>query len=382
MNKQEFMLRYKNGNINKKELKNFIHENGFFSKAKTNLLRWENIRQRIDSWRLWNVETFSEIPDGDNIYIYDGIISQQYWVGETNWNWYKIDKNAWDFSVYRDNSAILLMHNPDFWVIGNMHKMWVVNEWLRWIFWIDINNISDTWIQNQIKTWTLKASSTGCMMNQYMLEDTNTGINYSEEQAEKEYGEYQVFLAMIWLPDQLIMNITGCSMFETSLVSIWSNHKAVHRDTINNYFTNLLQNKMSKEQIDAMNKKLENNVEESAIPEVVEPTVETVTDPVVDSVEPVVDEVIATVDESDENSEESETVEKEVETPEGDKEKIDLLKEIERLKNEKKELEDKIKLDEETAVLKTNVVLSDKKVQNKLSKDQIELNKAKMIWNA
>lgn len=42
------------------------------------------------------------------------------------------------------------------------------------MFWVDINNISDEGIRNQIKTGTLKASSTGSIVESYMFEDTET----------------------------------------------------------------------------------------------------------------------------------------------------------------------------------------------------------------
>lgn len=54
------------------------------------------------------------------------------------------------------------------------------------------------------------------------------------------------------MSDKLILNITGSIMIETSLVSIGSNYKAVHSDTMSRYFTNLISNRMTPEQIKAM----------------------------------------------------------------------------------------------------------------------------------
>lgn len=249
---KQFLFDMANWDMKKSELKNFIHANWFFSQAKMNLLSREEAQTSLTNKRSDKAITITDwIPEWDSIYIYEGIISQQYGKWEKNRNGYKIDKNWWKLDEYMYNPAILLMHDPEKGVIGNMVKVWVTNQWLKWLFRVDVNNISDEWIKNQIKTWTLKASSTWSLVDEYMLEDVATWKNYTEEKAIELYWEREVVKAFRWMDWQLILNITWSVMLETSLVTLGSNYKAVS-DTIGKYFSNIINNRMTPEQIEAL----------------------------------------------------------------------------------------------------------------------------------
>lgn len=91
---QKFLADLASGDVKKHELKDFIHANGFFSQARMNMMSRDDVAKSIDAQWGTNSVTFSNsIPEGDNIFIYEGIISQQYGKGERNRNGYKIDKN-------------------------------------------------------------------------------------------------------------------------------------------------------------------------------------------------------------------------------------------------------------------------------------------------
>lgn len=257
---KQFINELWDGNITKHQLKDFINSNGFFSKAMMNMISREEATDLLTSdWWDNTVQITNNIPEWDSIYIYEGIISQQYWKGERNRNGYKIDKNGWLLDEYKLNPAILLMHDPEKWVIWNMVKVWVVKQWLKWLFWVDVNNISDEWIKNQIRTGTLRATSTWSLIAEYMLEDVVSGKNYTEDKAIEIYGEWEVIKAYMWMESQVILNVTKSIMIETSPVSIWSNYKAVDGNTLSTYFNNLINNKMTTEQIKNAELNSENN---------------------------------------------------------------------------------------------------------------------------
>ncbi len=391
-------------NINdmkKSELKNYVHNNGFFSQAVMNGISRDVVENRLKIAGIQNTTQITDsIPEGDNIFIYEGIISQQYGKGERNRNGYKIDKNWWIIDEYMYNPAILLMHDTDKGVIGNMLKMWVNEEWLNAIFWVDINNISEEWIRNQIKTGTLRATSTWSLVDEYMFEDTQSGFNYTEEQAEEKFGEWEVFLAYIWASDKLILNITKSVLLEVSMVTIWSNYKAVHSDTMSNYFSNLIQNKMklSKEQLEEMKASAvdttekevetpegteaeittpvsENDTPEEVTetPEVEEVPTETTDDVETETTEEVVEEEVP--------SEETEvTPEEEVqeEVPAIDEEKQNLIKENEELKNRLSELEKEMNTPVMNTQLSKTVAETPVKTQDELTKEFF----TNTVWNA
>jgi hypothetical protein len=76
---KQFLADLANGDMKKSELKNFIHANGFFSQAKMNLLSREEAQTSLTNKRSDKAVTITDgIPEGESIYIYEGIISQQY----------------------------------------------------------------------------------------------------------------------------------------------------------------------------------------------------------------------------------------------------------------------------------------------------------------
>jgi len=245
---KKFLDAFTNWDVKKSELKEFINENGFFSKSMVNLLSRDEAEKSLnkDRWKK-TVQVTNKVPEWENIFVYEWIISQQYGPWERNRNGYKIDKNWRKLDEYMFNPAILLMHDVDKGVIGQMIKVGVVKDGLKAMFWVDINNVSDEGIKNQIQTWVLKASSTGSLVDEYKFEDMETSKNLTEEEAREEYGWREIILAYFWMSDKLILNVTSAIMIETSLVAIGSNFKAVS-DTVWTYFTNLINSKMTPEE--------------------------------------------------------------------------------------------------------------------------------------
>lgn len=369
-------------NFSKSELKDYVHNNGYFSQAMMNKLERNDIEDMLKTNGVENaVEITNSIPQGDNIFIYNGVVSQRYGKGERNRNGYKISADWWNYNEYMYNPAILLMHDPERWVIGNMVRMRVNEDWLNAMFRVDVNNISDTGIKNQIMTGTLKATSTGSLVEEYWYEDMDWNT-MSEEKAEEKYGEWELFLAHYGMSDKLILNITKSTLLEVSMVTLWSNYKAVHSDTMSNYFINKLSNKMwlTKEQLQDKLNAVDTTEKEVETPEGIE--AETTTDEVVvsenDTQEEATEETTETTDEVEEVTDvvedetqwgyagATETVEaKEEEKPEATDELQDALKKIDELNNKIKELEDQVN----TPVV-NNKLWKGGEVQNEVSEDQ------------
>lgn len=178
------------------------------------------------------------------------------------------------------------------------------------------------------------------MVEEYEYEDME-GNSMSEQKAEEEYGERELFLAHFGASDKLILNITKSSLLELSMVAIWSNHKAVNSDTMQNYFINKLSNKMwlSKEQLQDKLNAVDTTEKEVETPQGIEavasendvvetPVSENDTEEVVTDEAPVAEEV--------------ETEEEVVEEPVVDTALQDALAKIEELQNKVASLENEI----------------------------------------
>lgn len=382
---QKFLAELASGNVKKHELKDFIHANWFFSQAMMNVMNKDDASKSLTKdWGSQSITFNDSIPEGENIFIYEGIISQQYGKGEKNRNGYKIDKNWWKFDEYSFNTAILLMHDMEKGVIGNMIKIGVVKEGLKWMFRIDINNISDEGIRNQIKTGTLKASSTGSTVEEYMFEDTETGKNYDEGKAIETYWEREVFLAYFGMSDKIILNITSSTMIETSLVSIWSNYKAVHSDTMSKYFTNLISNRMTPEQIEKLKN---NNATDTSVEnkegETPEGTEAPTTDDTAVTPETTVEGETASESTEEKTSENDVSPEGQSQAPadiegKGEEVQTDSLKaEVEALRQENAYLKNQIN----TPVINTSVAYSDSKEEKKENEVSPKLKEASFVSN-
>lgn len=222
----------------KKELKDFVNENGFFFHIKCDAITTDEAKAILtDAKASVLAETGKEIPVGENIVVFKGIASQNYAKGEKNRNGYKYDQNGWNFDSYLANPIILWQHNAQYGGIGNAISFWKDKEDnLCALFFVDLETLDER-NRVQVKRGYVTAISTGAIAKEYKFEENETGDLYTEEEAEDKFGSWNVFLAYIGQNENLTLVVTKAEMLENSLVTIGSNEQAIAmQNAMGNFF--------------------------------------------------------------------------------------------------------------------------------------------------
>lgn len=175
-------------------------------------------------------KTGVQIPESknNNIVVFQGIVSQNYWIWDASRNKYKYDQTWWIFDDYNYNPLILWQHDQDYGGIGHAVQFWLDEEKnLNAMFYVDLDTLEPRHAK-QIQNGYVKGISTGASTVEYMFEDNQTGERYTREDAEQKYGWENVFLALLWWANDFItLVITKAKMIENSMVTIGSNEKAL-----------------------------------------------------------------------------------------------------------------------------------------------------------
>lgn len=244
----------------KKELKDFVNDNGFFFNMVANSISKENMEEALDDFTKNAIETKIDVPTGENIMIFKWLASQAYKKGGKNRNGYKIDPNGWDFTNYMNNPIILLQHNASTGGIGKAIKFDINNDGLNILFFVDLNTLDDK-TRYQVENGYISAISTGHITEEDGIEDNKTGKVYSIEDAMEKFWWENVWSAFMWGSDLYTYIVTKAQAIENSLVTIGSNEKAIALpNAIGKYALNRhapLINKLEEMKKNAEDKKLE-----------------------------------------------------------------------------------------------------------------------------
>lgn len=223
----------------KKQLKNKVNENGFYINFVADHLTYTDAVKKAKSVKPENVmfDSKEEIPEGENIVVLSGLLSQNYPVGKKSRNGYKIDQRGVDYSDYKYNNIVLLQHNDELGWIWRARMIYLDNKWnSNIIMYVDLNTIADENTRYQIKEWYIKWVSTWHALLESKFEDIEDWWKLLEaNEAADKYGFDEVWYAYFGMSDKLIYVVTKASMIENSVVTIWSNEKAIlSHDTIGN----------------------------------------------------------------------------------------------------------------------------------------------------
>lgn len=244
--------------LNKKELKDYINKNGFFFHMQCETLKKKAINDLLSDKKIDMIKTGVELPKDENIIVYRGIASQNYWKGQKSRNWYKYKQDGWDFQDYFINPLVLFQHDTaqpiwhalSFWhdEAGNLNIMfYVYKEALEWADKV------------RVEKGLITAISTGAYTDEYKFEEVETGQLLTEEEAEEKYGWSNLIDAFWGVCDFLILTITKARMIENSLVTIWSNEQAM---AVQNGIWQYFQNKVEELKEKNKGKEEEENQEE------------------------------------------------------------------------------------------------------------------------
>jgi hypothetical protein len=255
--------------LNKKELKEYINQNGFFFHLNCEALKPKKVNDLLSDTKLDMIKTGVELPQDDNIIVYKGIASQHYEAGEKSRNGYKYNQRGWIFDDYNQNPVILFQHDTlqpiwqalSFWIDRNKNlniMFFVYKDALEWVDKI------------RVEKGLIKALSTGALTEEYKFENSEWEL-ISEDEAIEEYWFSAIIDAFNWISDILTLVVTKARMLENSLVTIGSNEQAMAmQNWIGQYFknkANLLNNNETM-------KTKQNEVEEEVIEEIKEEIIE------------------------------------------------------------------------------------------------------------
>lgn len=328
-----------------------MNENGFYINFVADHLTYTDAVKKAKSVKPENVmfDSKEEIPEGENIIVLSGILSQNYPVWKKSRNGYKIDQKWVDYTDYKYNNIVLLQHNDELWGIWRARMIYLDNKGnSNIIMYVDLNTIADENTRYQIKEWYIKWVSTGHALLESKFEDAEDWKLLEAQEAADKYGYDEVWYAYFGMSDKLIYVVTKASMIENSVVTIWSNEKAIlSHDTIGNcalknamnsdMLKYLLSNKdnMKKDKLvelienSALTKKeqaeaieLVNSIEEAPVeePKEEEPTEEVKEEETLDVAEPLWEHFEPEDNETNEETPAEETPVEEVATEENDTE--------------------------------------------------------------
>jgi hypothetical protein len=283
---------------NKKALKDFVNQNGFF--VQINDVR-EVEKNEASLGRKDSIKTKAKLPDGENILVFKGLASQDFGLGEESRNGYKIDVNGWDWSNYINNPVILLQHNDDA-PIGKTLEISKTDKGVEILYFVNLNAMSKEDAE-RVRSGIISGLSTGHITKAVAFENSQTGERITEEE----------FYAL-GSQDQALYNyvVTEAEAIEISMVSLPSNPEALTtQNSLKFYFNNRIKMNLKKNQSEADEAK-----------EVQAPA----EDQAEETNEEVIEEEAKKENESDDDKSESEEekAEKEGETPEeSDEEKAE-----------------------------------------------------------
>lgn len=205
----------------KKELKEFINENGFFLQIdKIEQLETNDIKDGILESN--SIKTNEKIPQREGILVFRGLATQRFGKGEMSRNQYKILPEGWDFVNYVKNAQILLGHNPDN-PIGKALEIFPHKAGVDLVYYVDLNWMNEV-DRNRMRGGGFSGLSTGHITKEIKFENAETGELLTEEEAEEKYGvdRWDLLFSDAW-----IMVVSKAEAVEVSAVTIPSNPDAL-----------------------------------------------------------------------------------------------------------------------------------------------------------
>jgi hypothetical protein len=226
---------------NKKELKKYINENGFFLHVDSiEEVKEDSIEDLVNSLEDAH-RTSAVLPSGENsnIQVFRGLASQKYGKGKKNRNGYKYDIAGFDLKNYKKNPLILLQHNRDM-PIGKCLSLSITEEGLEIVYYVDFNSKAGKEYEHDLKSGLIGMLSTGAITNDWGVEEVKTGKVFSRKEA-KEKG-IDLWEVLFGNSEEYILVITKSELIENSQVTIGSNEEANARpDSLFRYFENEIQ---------------------------------------------------------------------------------------------------------------------------------------------
>lgn len=209
--------------MEKKDLKKFINENGFFLHVQSERLERDEIQYDENA-----IRTGVKAPTGESIMFFKGTATEEFKKGETNRNGYKIDVDAWDWKNYKKNPIVLLQHNSNE-PIGKVMEILPHEKGVDVVYYVDKNALDEK-NAARMEAGLIPMLSTGSLAHEVMFEHEKTGDRLPENE----------FFDLPWKEmKNYIRVITKAEAVEISAVTIGSNPNALTvKNALEIYFNN------------------------------------------------------------------------------------------------------------------------------------------------
>lgn len=197
-----------------------------------------------------------EIPEWENIMVFQWVFSQNFKKWEVSRNWYKYDQKGWVVDNYARLPLILWQHNDSYGWIGFTKELWLDSKWnLVWLFWVDLDMLEER-NAKQVRNWYVTSVSTWATTLEDWFEDVKTWKIYTRDEAEAKFW-FDAIIDALWVMKDRVLNyvVTKAELVENSLVTIWSNYWAIAKsvntlsDEMKKKAEELKLNKSSKDEI-------------------------------------------------------------------------------------------------------------------------------------
>lgn len=169
-----------------------------------------------------------DVPEWDNIKIFNWIFSENYWKWKKSRNWYKYDQNWWDLKNYSKVPLILWQHDESYWWIWKAIEIYLDEKNNLWgKFYIDLELLDDR-NRKQVERWMVNMLSTWAITLDWWFEENKNWKRYTEEEAIEKFWFEEVWKSLWGAKDAILTYIvTKAELVENSLVTIWSNAWAI-----------------------------------------------------------------------------------------------------------------------------------------------------------
>jgi hypothetical protein len=234
--------------MEKKDLKKYIRENGFFLhlEAIEELKKEEFDEEKISTDA---VRTSAKLPaDRSNISVFKGRLSQEYKKGEKNRNGYKYDLTGVDLNAYKNKPIVLLQHKMELPVGMAVAFENIVGDGLWVTYFIDFATKAASEYEHEIKNGYIGMLSTGAITNEWQIEDNKTGERMTP--ADARTAGIDVYSVLLGESTTHTMVVTDWTLVEASVVTIGSNEKALTAQESIGAFAKNIAEKMKEEEIE------------------------------------------------------------------------------------------------------------------------------------
>lgn len=194
--------------MDKKELKRFVNENGWFTHFETNTFKPK--KEAPEKYK-------NDIPD--DAFYFEAVASS--WA--KNLNGYIIRPKAWNNAIqdFLQNWSLFYQHNTDA-PLGR--PLWAEVEWdLLKIGGYVTNANDDRFANGNIWNWIVRGISTGHITNAVEFVNDKTGEVLSENEFTKKYTYEDYWMFWTIIEEGWTLAVTALDWLETSFVTVPSN---------------------------------------------------------------------------------------------------------------------------------------------------------------